>query len=308
MSAIMEPEVLDYPWFLTMRLFEKTPPCVTIRGGTIIGRAVPVQLPENKRPTLRIHPSETEHMKFERHCLTHRREAEAAAGEKWGREYHDAVVTGDVRYEIDSPFDDPADATVITDDNVEAVRVLRGHGIHVIDNYLTGEECEELIATFEPAQLEQGGIGADEWNGRISFEEYPEHLKYKMTEGRVKVAEKIYSEALIIDNPHLALWREGNSKLPHSDFGTHNEYLWREYTSIIYLNDDFSGGCLTFPDIGVSATFDGGTLVIFEGGVMKHGIEKVTRGYKYTAPCWFAKTKWKAHLDRIDRERAATPE
>lgn len=59
------------------------------------------------------------------------------------------------------------------------------------------------------------------------------------------------------------------------------------YASILYLNDNFEGGETFFSDFDLEITPKTGMLVGFCGSRVLHGVRKVTKGTRYTAPCWF---------------------
>lgn len=72
----------------------------------------------------------------------------------------------------------------------------------------------------------------------------------------------------------------------HSDGSLHNT-PWREWASVIYLNDDYDGGEIYFPDIGLSFKPVAGALLSFRGS-LRHGVRAVTTGLRYTSPGWYS--------------------
>ena len=102
---------------------------------------------------------------------------------------------------------------------------------------------------------------------------------------------------LAIDNPHLVRWRTGDWKDGHYDHGYKLEYKRRDYASTIFLDDAYGGGYATFlfpdskQDLGVR--FDKGTMIIFAGGSICHGVTRVTSGVRHTSVMWMVdKYKW----------------
>jgi hypothetical protein len=58
----------------------------------------------------------------------------------------------------------------------------------------------------------------------------------------------------------------------HPDGAPHNT-PWRVWASVIYLNDNFEGGEIYFPETGESYQPLTGSLIIFEGR-LRHGVEQ----------------------------------
>ncbi len=133
---------------------------------------------------------------------------------------------------------------------------------------------------------------------------------------------KMHEEVVDFFNPEFELhselweivrWKEGNFQEPHVDHIDPNfdlssvdlslvpdecKYFFEErniekykkfftnksFTSIIYLNDDYEGGELYFPQHnGFEIKPKRGTMLIFSGTIDNmHGIKKVTSGTRYT--------------------------
>ena len=53
-------------------------------------------------------------------------------------------------------------------------------------------------------------------------------------------------------------------------------------SGLLYLNDDYLGGELVFPEQGLSIKAKSGSLIFFEGDYKKpHGVNEVTSGTRY---------------------------
>jgi len=62
----------------------------------------------------------------------------------------------------------------------------------------------------------------------------------------------------------------------------------RDYTALVYLNDDFTGGELVFPALDVLITPQPGLLVSFPSNhKFVHAVPKVRSGKRYSLPVWF---------------------
>ena len=77
---------------------------------------------------------------------------------------------------------------------------------------------------------------------------------------------------------------------PHSDNseldGTPNAWQDNKFVTIIYLNDDYSGGNLFFEDHGIEISPETGTMIAFDPGFINiHGVTEITNGKRYTILC-----------------------
>ena len=83
----------------------------------------------------------------------------------------------------------------------------------------------------------------------------------------------------IIDYFQIVKWPTKELQDFHLDFDYH------PYTSIIYFNDDFEGGETVVKDKTIVP--EKNKLISFEGSKMMHKVNEITKGVRYTAPCWY---------------------
>jgi predicted 2-oxoglutarate/Fe(II)-dependent dioxygenase YbiX len=59
-------------------------------------------------------------------------------------------------------------------------------------------------------------------------------------------------------------------------------------SALLYLNDDYEGGEITFPHIGFSQKPKAGSLIFFPSNfVFVHEVNAVTSGTRYALPNWY---------------------
>lgn len=85
---------------------------------------------------------------------------------------------------------------------------------------------------------------------------------------------------------------DGYEMAPHID--TVNDYGLFDYleiAAVLYLNDEYEGGEIYFPNLGYSYAPRKGDLVIFPANDEKylHGVNKVLNGNRYTLAYWYSK-------------------
>jgi len=158
--------------------------------------------------------------------------------------------------------------------------------ILIHDNYLTTDECDQLVSLFEETPFPEKQTDGP-WCYRVKWPVLSEHFHQKLITERIKIAEEFFEQRLEIENPNMTSWNVGHEMPPHSDYGIMNRFATREYASIIYLNDDFDGGELYIPELNFENKPKKGQLVCFQGGKLYHGVKMITRGFRLTHICWF---------------------
>jgi len=99
------------------------------------------------------------------------------------------------------------------------------------------------------------------------------------------------------EEPQLLCYEPGGHYKPHVDGeglwtnpdGTqvHKKTIDRDLSTVLFLNDDFEGGCFTFPDLRVTIRPEPGLLICFPSSRWyRHGVEPVISGHRYTLVTW----------------------
>jgi hypothetical protein len=107
---------------------------------------------------------------------------------------------------------------------------------------------------------------------------------------------------LIVESVFLACLWPGDSHIPHADNEREEHGRWlpnhtpqRDYTALIYLNNDFTGGELVFPDRDVVIIPKPGLFVGFPSNhKFVHAVPNVFSGKRYSLPVWFTMNSAKA--------------
>ncbi len=118
-------------------------------------------------------------------------------------------------------------------------------------------------------------------------------IQYKVI---VKCCKFFDEECVYPDHTDIVTWKSGMELKPHVD----NMHIYnpdlkhntphRDYSSIIYLNDNYEGGNTIFPNQNYKTTPKAGKLIVFPSGSSHpHGVTEVTSGVRYTLAMWFTK-------------------
>jgi predicted 2-oxoglutarate/Fe(II)-dependent dioxygenase YbiX len=97
--------------------------------------------------------------------------------------------------------------------------------------------------------------------------------------------------------PQILSYNVGGHYEPHVDaesiwVSPKNEKIWRRNTerdlsTVLFLNDDFEGGDLIFPDLKIRVRPEPGMLICFPSThEYIHGVEPVTKGTRYSIVNW----------------------
>jgi len=189
--------------------------------------------------------------------------------------------------------------------------------IVVFENFLSKEECNAIIKYWDHSK----NNGNLKWN-KIGFygssaanlpigddivdfglpKDLVESLSARMKES-AEIARG--AELTPIGVPHAQIWATGGFTHPHSDNSTNGEYNAFErskWATFIYLNDDFEGGELYFPDHGVSIKPKTGLLAAFDGGHNnQHGVSLITSGERFTIGQFWDYAESEYSQEKIDQ-------
>jgi hypothetical protein len=86
---------------------------------------------------------------------------------------------------------------------------------------------------------------------------------------------------------HTQKWEPGAFARVHSDNtdseGNSGAFTRSRYAGFLYLNEDFDGGLLRFPDQDIEIKPEVGMLAVFDGGFNNmHEVTLITKGVRYT--------------------------
>lgn len=97
----------------------------------------------------------------------------------------------------------------------------------------------------------------------------------------------------------IVRWLPGQLQKPHADKELHdgpdagkpNDFPWYDLASLFYLNDDYEGGELYFPNQGIQFKPKRGAAYFFPGDKnFIHGVSEIKSGIRYTCPFFWTIT------------------
>jgi hypothetical protein len=175
--------------------------------------------------------------------------------------------------------------------------------IVVYKNFLTKDECAKIVNALD-AQADSGKIS---WMPISFYESYSSVLpqdndkevldaglpptifsdiENKMPEAIASVHD-LDPKTISKIGYHTQKWEPGAYARIHSDntdeHGNSGAFTRSRYAGFLYLNDDFEGGLLRFPDQNIEIKPEVGMLAVFDGGFNNmHEVSLITSGVRYT--------------------------
>ena len=180
----------------------------------------------------------------------------------------------------------------------------------IVPDFLTSKECDRLTAMFDRLHglVKHRRIGIDFWEGRIVY--MGDVAEHDAAAARImgdfqKRATAMLGDFYALTHPlwtdtvQLNVWEQGSCLPPHTDNsnpdGSAHSTPWRDFSSIVYLNDDYEGGELYFTAQDRVLKPRRGMLVAFSAGYHhEHGVLKVTQGRRITMPAFYTFDQRKA--------------
>jgi hypothetical protein len=94
-------------------------------------------------------------------------------------------------------------------------------------------------------------------------------------------------------SPAMVRWLPGQLQMPHADKELHegpdagkaNDFPYYDIAGLFYINDDYEGGELYFPNQGIKFKPKVGAAYFFPGDMnYVHGVSEIMSGIRYTVP------------------------
>lgn len=169
--------------------------------------------------------------------------------------------------------------------------------VYVVENFITEEESQILNCYIRTNSVWEKDAAHEVWNNRV-------HNVEMFTEQEIKIVaqniidsiknkiESVLNIELASNAPSIVRWLPGNGQAPHADKqlpdGTPNMYPQNDISSLVYLNEDYEGGEIFFPNQAVQIKPAKNGLVFFPGDIFfLHGVTTVTSGIRYTMPSFW---------------------
>lgn len=171
------------------------------------------------------------------------------------------------------------------------------------DNILSKEECDYIV-NFCNSTSAWRRISNSFWDNRtINYSNVEdENIKKIISINFLKIQKLLKDEYnlqsdVYTDIIDIVRWFPGMEQLPHCDdmsdnIDQHIRFKNRYFGSVIYLNDDFSGGVTFYPEHNFKIVPKIGTLAVHLGDYNhRHGVTKIEKSIRYTISSFWSFNK-----------------
>lgn len=208
---------------------------------------------------------------------------------------------------------------------------IKDNRIVEVPNFVTQEAASRMISYFDAKAADWGDIAFYGSEGMGLLPNDPELGKHELPgmffdelreSFKAHVAE-IFGRGVKPNTSHAQKWNVGGFANPHSDnsdsHGEPNAFEINKYVGILYLNEDYDGGELYFPDHDIEFKPNAFSYYVFPGGVENiHGVKEITSGTRYTMVSFWdfadadyseeKKAWWEEETRKVRQEQAKQKE
>lgn len=164
-----------------------------------------------------------------------------------------------------------------------------------IPNFVDPETAHKLIEYFENgpetwdviAFYGSFGMGLNPDATELAKHGLPSNVFEEINRTTKLAVELVFEREVKANTAHAQKWTQGAFAYPHSDNsdfdGNPTAFEINKYVAILYLNNDYEGGELYFPDHGIEIKPNKYSIYILPGGVENiHGVKEITSGERHT--------------------------
>lgn len=157
--------------------------------------------------------------------------------------------------------------------------------IFVVENFINNEECLALLENFNKATFDipdpniKSGYSISGEEAVRYYNSDSDDIEHKVFKKIGSVLSGFYNKQIETKSMFHSLMLPGSKNPLHWD--NYVEDGEEDISTLLYLNNDFSGGDLSFPDQGIKIHPVAGMLVFFQGSEdLTHEVETVQSGHR----------------------------
>lgn len=168
---------------------------------------------------------------------------------------------------------------------------LSNHRIVINNSILSKEDCRFITSLVDSFYVKNEMSPFIKGNPTVLVAPETENVidilkKYSDIVNKLHKENNGFVPELYTVEAYLSLWQTGTSAGVHID--SHQGYKFVQFSTVIYLNDDYEGGEIFFPNQDFCYKPKAGDIVLFPSGGTEypHGVKEVTSGKRYTIAMW----------------------
>ena len=163
--------------------------------------------------------------------------------------------------------------------------------VYIYSNFISDKESDAAIILIQEQAKDRGRTGIDlsKIAGYKVCRPTEEVHSFLCNIGERAANLHNLDHDLFTKSANLGLWETGSRCLPHKD----DALEWTtmlSHSSVVYLNNDYEGGKIGFPEYGEYYRPIKGDCIIFSASIV-HEVLPITGGIRYTAAFWHTEDK-----------------
>jgi len=160
--------------------------------------------------------------------------------------------------------------------------------IKIVEDFITEEDANTLINEMKnPSERNEYPVYYKDRNGGTAFPYNKKVMsllkKYAIHSNKIQKEFFGLEKDVIVTKAFGSFWMPGTSGAPHIDAIEKEPFI--EYSTVIYLNDEYEGGEIYFPRQSFEYSPKKYSAVFFPGNSIDyvHGVKEITSGSRFTA-------------------------
>jgi hypothetical protein len=212
--------------------------------------------------------------------------------------------------------------------NTKSIYGLELDRIVEIPNFISQEESDAIMKYFESKAVNWGPIAFFGSEGMSIVHEdptltqfglYPRFFGDLMDKYQESIETIFERKVKPVNICHAQKWNVGGNASPHTDNssmdGKPNAFETNKFVSLLYLNDDYEGGELYFPELDIEFKPKALSWITFNGGIENlHGVKEIKAGTRYTFVSFWdfaeaeydeaTRQRWQDEIDNLRKQQA----
>jgi len=179
----------------------------------------------------------------------------------------------------------------------------------VFENISNQEDLQKIIAYLDSNNKDFGELSeTDYWKGRTLFyhdikDECIKKIMITSLSRIIDVLQQNIDSKIYCEHFSISKWPTGYDLQPHADAENPPDcpdhlYPWRDFGCVTFLNEDFDGGILYYPNKNIEIKPKAGYSAVHLGSMeCLHGVTKITSGKRYTISSFLTYDESKKGVD-----------
>ena len=163
--------------------------------------------------------------------------------------------------------------------------------MHIIENFVLKKDADTLIKYFDNNDYLCNDSVEEHKHRNIHYENITNInilrlLDYYAKKNTIFIDHLFSVKTKLWSPMRICRWNKNDSMVLHTDSNWKDKM---DYSSLVYLNDNYSGGELIFNKEPLKMKKL--SCILFESKKYEHGVNKIIKGKRYTLPSWYEEIK-----------------